>query len=153
MMIQKTTELGVQKFFPLLCERSVVREINIERAEKIVTEASEQSNRISVPEILKIQNFADFELFICFFLFSAILQRACRRRALFRKFLRFWWRKSDSPCQETLIRQPPRVFTDFSKFSKSNRALGGLLGGLLGFRFEKRNISAFPGKTLSLYLI
>ena len=60
MMIQKTTELGVQKFIPLLCERSVVREINIERAEKIVTEASEQSNRISVPEILKIQNLESF---------------------------------------------------------------------------------------------
>ena len=60
MMIQKTTELGVQKFIPLLCERSVVREINIERAKKIVTEASEQSNRISVPEILKIQNLESF---------------------------------------------------------------------------------------------
>ena len=43
MMLQKTTELGIQKFIPILCERSVVREINIERAKKIVTEASEQS--------------------------------------------------------------------------------------------------------------
>ena len=60
LMLQKTTELGIQKFVPLLCERSVVREINIERAEKIVTEASEQSNRISVPEILKIQNLESF---------------------------------------------------------------------------------------------
>jgi len=60
MMIQKTTELGIKKFIPLLCERSVVREINIERAEKISTEASEQSNRISVPEILKIQNLENF---------------------------------------------------------------------------------------------
>ena len=60
MMLQKTTELGIQKFIPLLCERSVVREINTERAEKIVTEASEQSNRISVPEILKIQNLESF---------------------------------------------------------------------------------------------
>ncbi len=59
-MLQKTTELGVQKFVPLLCERSVVREINIERAEKIVTEASEQSNRISVPTILKIENLENF---------------------------------------------------------------------------------------------
>ena len=32
----------------------------IERAKKIVTEASEQSNRISVPEILKIQNLESF---------------------------------------------------------------------------------------------
>jgi len=60
MMLQKTTELGIQKFVPLLCERSIVREINIERAEKIVTEASEQSNRISVPKILKIQNLENF---------------------------------------------------------------------------------------------
>ena len=60
MMLQKTTELGIQKFVPLLCQRSVVREINIERAEKIVTEASEQSNRISVPEILKIQDLENF---------------------------------------------------------------------------------------------
>ncbi len=60
MMLQKTTELGIQKFFPLLCERSIVREINNERAEKIVTEASEQSNRISVPEILPIQNLKNF---------------------------------------------------------------------------------------------
>ena len=60
MMLQKTTELGIEKFFPLLCERSVVREINIERAEKIVTEASEQSNRISVPKISKIENLENF---------------------------------------------------------------------------------------------
>ena len=60
MMLQKTTELGIQKFVPLICERSIVREVNIERAEKIVTEASEQSNRISVPQILKIKTLEDF---------------------------------------------------------------------------------------------
>ncbi len=60
MMIQKTTELGIQKFIPLLCERSVVREININRAEKIITEACEQSNRMSVPKILEKQNLKDF---------------------------------------------------------------------------------------------
>ncbi|MAV76814.1 MAG: RNA methyltransferase [Candidatus Marinimicrobia bacterium] len=60
MMIQKTTELGIQKFIPLLCERSVVRELNVERAEKIIIEASEQSNRISVPKILKIQKLENF---------------------------------------------------------------------------------------------
>ena len=60
MMLQKTTELGIQKFIPLLSERSVVREINIERAKKILTEASEQSNRISIPEISKTQNLKDF---------------------------------------------------------------------------------------------
>ena len=59
-MLQKTTELGIQNFFPLLCERSVVREINIERAEKILIEASEQSNRISVHKIHKLQKLENF---------------------------------------------------------------------------------------------
>jgi 16S rRNA (uracil1498-N3)-methyltransferase len=60
LMIQKTTELGIQKFIPLLCERSVVREINIKRAEKIITEACEQSNRITLPKILNLQKLNDF---------------------------------------------------------------------------------------------
>jgi len=52
-VIQKSTELGIQRFIPILSERTVVREINIERIKKIIVEASEQSNRISVPEINK----------------------------------------------------------------------------------------------------
>ncbi len=59
-MLQKTTELGIQKFIPLICERSVVREINIKRAKKILIEASEQSNRISVPEFKEIQSLENF---------------------------------------------------------------------------------------------
>jgi|TARA_B100000700_G_C14986546_1_gene829139 16S rRNA (uracil1498-N3)-methyltransferase len=72
-ILQKTTEIGVQKFIPLICERSVVREINIERAKKILIESSEQSNRISVPKISELQkidlfleNFPeDGHLFFC----------------------------------------------------------------------------------------
>ena len=60
LMIQKTTELGIQKFIPLLCKRSVVREINIKRAEKIITEACEQSNRITVPKIKELQSLDEF---------------------------------------------------------------------------------------------
>ena len=52
-VMQKGTELGVQKFIPVLSERTIVREINIKRVNKIIVEASEQSNRISVPEINK----------------------------------------------------------------------------------------------------
>ena len=52
-VIQKGTELGVQRFIPILSERTIVREINIERVKKIMIEASEQSNRISIPEINK----------------------------------------------------------------------------------------------------
>lgn len=60
MMIQKTTELGVQKFIPLLSERTIVKEINTERLKKIIIEASEQSNRISVPEIKNLEPLKNF---------------------------------------------------------------------------------------------
>ena len=59
-LIQKGTELGVKKFIPILSERTVVREINIERIKKIIIEASEQSNRISVPEINKPELLKNF---------------------------------------------------------------------------------------------
>ena len=59
-MIQKATELGVTKFLPIIFDRTVVREINKERLEKIVIEASEQSNRINVPLIESAQNLDNF---------------------------------------------------------------------------------------------
>ena len=59
-MIQKATELGVTKFLPIIFDRTVVRKINNERLEKIVVEASEQSNRLNVPEIEKAQNLKNF---------------------------------------------------------------------------------------------
>ncbi len=59
-MIQKATELGVTKFLPIIFDRTIVRKINKERIEKIIIEASEQSNRINVPIIEDIQNFDSF---------------------------------------------------------------------------------------------
>ena len=50
-MIQKATELGVTKFFPIIFDRTVVRKINKERLNKILIESSEQSNRLIVPTI------------------------------------------------------------------------------------------------------
>ena len=60
MMVQKTTELGVQKFIPILSERTIVKEINIQRLKKIAIEASEQSNRISIPEIKNLESLENF---------------------------------------------------------------------------------------------
>ena len=60
LMIQKATELGVTKFIPILTERTIVRKINQNRINKIIVEASEQSNRLKVPkleEIVKLENF------------------------------------------------------------------------------------------------
>jgi 16S rRNA (uracil1498-N3)-methyltransferase len=59
-MIQKGTELGVQKFIPILSERTAVKDINIERVKKIIIESAEQSNRISVPEITKLETLKNF---------------------------------------------------------------------------------------------
>ena len=55
-MIQKATELGVTKFVPIITDRTIVRKINYEKIEKIIIEASEQSNRIKVPKVEKTQN-------------------------------------------------------------------------------------------------
>ena len=59
-MIQKATELGVTKFLPIIFDRTVVRKINKERLEKIVIEASKQSNRINVPTIEDVQDLDGF---------------------------------------------------------------------------------------------
>ena len=59
-MIQKATELGVSKFLPIIFDRTIVRKINKDRLEKIVIEACEQSNRISVPAIEQAQNLKSF---------------------------------------------------------------------------------------------
>ena len=59
-MMQKSTELGVTKFIPIVFDRSVVRKINHNRLEKIIIEASEQSNRINVPVLEKCQNLKNF---------------------------------------------------------------------------------------------
>ena len=61
-MIQKGPEIGVTKFIPILTERTIVRKINEKRINKIIVEASEQSNRIKVPsldKLIKLDNFLD----------------------------------------------------------------------------------------------
>ena len=60
LMIQKATELGVTKFIPILTERTIVRKINEKRVNKIIIEASEQSNRLKVPQLEEIVKLDDF---------------------------------------------------------------------------------------------
>ena len=59
-MMQKATELGVTKFIPIIFDRTIVRKINKERVEKIIIEATEQSNRINIPLLEKPQNLQKF---------------------------------------------------------------------------------------------
>ena len=60
LMIQKATELGVTRFIPILTERTIVRKINEKRVNKIIVEASEQSNRLKVPQLEEIVKLDDF---------------------------------------------------------------------------------------------
>ena len=59
-MIQKATELGVTKFLPIIFDRTIVRKINRERLEKVIVEATEQSNRINIPSIEDPLSLKDF---------------------------------------------------------------------------------------------
>ena len=59
-ILQKATELGVAKITPIISERTEVKELNLERANKIVIEATEQSNQLRPPEISKIIKLKDF---------------------------------------------------------------------------------------------
>ena len=59
-ILQKSTELGVSKIIPIVSERTVVKEINYERARKIAIEATEQSNQINPPEISEVIKLRDY---------------------------------------------------------------------------------------------
>ena len=59
-ILQKATELGIRKIIPIISERTEVKEINFERANKIVIEATEQSNQLEPPEISEILKLKDF---------------------------------------------------------------------------------------------
>ena len=59
-ILQKAAELGVAKITPIISERTEVKDLNIERAKKIVVEATEQSNQLNIPSIqepVKLKNF------------------------------------------------------------------------------------------------
>lgn len=51
LILEKVTELGVTEIIPVITERTVVRKFNKERAELIVQEAAEQSERLCCPKI------------------------------------------------------------------------------------------------------
>ena len=59
-ILQKSTELGVSKIIPIISERTEVKDLNYERARKIVIEATEQSNQLNPPEISEVKKLKDF---------------------------------------------------------------------------------------------
>ena len=59
-ILQKATELGVSKIVPIISDRTEIKELNFERANKIVVEATEQSNQMSPPEISKVTKLNNY---------------------------------------------------------------------------------------------
>jgi len=59
-ILQKATELGVRKITPIISDRTEVKDLNFERANKIIIEATEQSNQLNTPDLNQIIKLKDF---------------------------------------------------------------------------------------------
>lgn len=72
-ILQKATELGVSNFVPLITDRTTAREFTMERANRIVLEASEQCGRSDIPHVREplhlekaLTEYKDkLELYVC----------------------------------------------------------------------------------------
>ncbi len=51
LVLQKCTELGVSNFVPIISERSIRKDFNLDRAKRIIIEAAEQCGRSTIPFI------------------------------------------------------------------------------------------------------
>jgi len=69
-LIQKSTEIGVKEFVPVISDHTINRKINIDRLKKIIIESAEQSNQIQLPNL---QNPLSFDSFVNNFSKSTIL--------------------------------------------------------------------------------
>ena len=54
-LIQKCTEVGVRSFFPVISEKSVAKNLNTQRIERIIKESCEQSNQLYLPAIHAVE--------------------------------------------------------------------------------------------------
>jgi 16S rRNA (uracil1498-N3)-methyltransferase len=58
-ILEKCTELGVSHFVPVISDRTEKKDLNVERAHKIIKEASEQSERGIMPTLHDVRNLED----------------------------------------------------------------------------------------------
>jgi 16S rRNA (uracil1498-N3)-methyltransferase len=59
-LIQKSTEIGVREFIPIISDHTINRKINIDRLKKIIIESVEQSNQIQLPNLHNLLSFDNF---------------------------------------------------------------------------------------------
>tara|TARA_Y100000813_G_scaffold127121_1_gene91428 strand:- start:978 stop:1667 length:690 start_codon:yes stop_codon:yes gene_type:complete len=58
--VEKSTELGISKITPLVCEYSEKKKVNMDRLERILISSLKQSNQFFKPIINSIKTFEDF---------------------------------------------------------------------------------------------
>ena len=61
-IVQKATELGVSKIIPIITERTITKNLNLNRMKDIAIESSEQCDRITIPEICAVKKLKDLIL-------------------------------------------------------------------------------------------
>ena len=61
-LLNMATQMGVKELQPVITQRTVAHHINWERMQKIIIEASEQSNRNSIPKLMSPIKFDDLDL-------------------------------------------------------------------------------------------
>ena len=65
-IIQKATELGASKIFPVITDRTNTKQINLKRMQDIVIEASEQCERLTIPEIFDLRKLIVLLFFLLY---------------------------------------------------------------------------------------
>ena len=58
--LEKVTEIGVNEITPIICQRTIKKNINYNRCERILISAMKQSFKFNLPVLNKIQKFEDF---------------------------------------------------------------------------------------------
>jgi 16S rRNA (uracil1498-N3)-methyltransferase len=59
LILEKCTELGITNFYPIISDRTIKTNINIERAQKIIEEACEQAQRTDTPVLHEIRDLEE----------------------------------------------------------------------------------------------
>ena len=58
--LEKVTEIGVSEISPIICERTVKKNLNIDRCIRILISAMKQSYKFKLPQFNKMQDFNSF---------------------------------------------------------------------------------------------